>query len=171
MKINKALVGVGTAVVAAAVIICVIVAQNTKQPQKSENSPSPSTAPVVESTQAPQDKNQQDSAQAPQNASKEEEKKEEKVYTPTFMYFVSNADEGFDATMVMIEELKKEYKDRVTFDVRNIDETPEDAEHFPVKDNTPALIMLNTKNDISNILFKVKDKDQLKQAIEAALQQ
>ncbi len=93
----------------------------------------------------------------------------EKVYTPTFMYFVSGSDEGFENTNKVIEELKKEYDGKVTFDVRNIDEDKEAAENFPVEGNTPLLIMLNTKNDMSAFNPKCSDKDMLKQAIEIAL--
>ena len=101
---------------------------------------------------------------------KEEKKEEEKVFTPTFMYFISSKDDGFDATNAIIDDLKKEYKGRINFDIKNIDEDPELVENFPVGDgNTPTLIMLNTKNEISNILFKTSDKAKLKQAIEAAM--
>ena len=36
----------------------------------------------------------------------------EKV-TPTFMYFVANADDNFDATNTMYTELENEYKDKI----------------------------------------------------------
>lgn len=92
-----------------------------------------------------------------------------KVYTPTFMYFVSNNDTGFDATSNMIEELKKEYDGRVNFEIINVDDVPEAKENFPVDQHTPALIMLNSKNDISAIEFKCSDKQKLRQYIESAL--
>lgn len=89
--------------------------------------------------------------------------------TPTFMYFVSNSDENFDETNAMIEELKGEYDGKVNFDIVNIDENPEAATNFPVKDQTPALIMLNTNNDISAMEFKCSDKATLTEDIETAL--
>lgn len=92
------------------------------------------------------------------------------VYTPTFMYFVSNGDADFEITNNMLEELKKEYEGRVKFEIINVDDVPEAKENFPVDQQTPALIMLNTKNDISAIEFKCGDKQKLKQYIEAALQ-
>ncbi len=92
-----------------------------------------------------------------------------KVYTPTFMYFISNSDENFDETNEIINELKKEYDGKVNFDIVNIDENPEAKDNFPVEGQTPALIMLNTSNDISAFNFKCDDKETLKNAIEAAM--
>lgn len=89
--------------------------------------------------------------------------------TPTFMYFVSNSDPDFDATADMINKLKDEYKDKINFNVINIDENKEAANNFPVQDNTPALIMLNESNDISAIEFKCSDKSTLTDDIKAAL--
>ena len=94
---------------------------------------------------------------------------EEQVYTPTFMYFVSESDETYEEEMAIVKELEKEYKDKVTFDIHNVDETPEDAERYSVAGMTPALIMLNTKNDISTFEFMCADKDALKKDIENAL--
>lgn len=93
----------------------------------------------------------------------------EKKYTPTFMYFVSEADENYDEAMTVVSELQEEYGKKVTFDIHNIDETPEDKENFPVDGQTPALIMLNTKNDPSAFEFQCSDKETLKKDIDAAL--
>lgn len=92
-----------------------------------------------------------------------------KVYTPTFMYFVSEADAEYDKEMTLVEELKAKYSDKVKFDIHNIDETPEDKENFPVDGMTPALIMLDTKNNISAMEFMCADIEKLKTAIDAAL--
>lgn len=92
----------------------------------------------------------------------------EKV-TPTFMYFVSGSDADFDATGAMIDELKEEYDGKINFSVVNIDEDSEAAKNFPVQGQTPALIMLNTANDISAMEFKCSDKEILKADIETAL--
>ena len=47
---------------------------------------------------------------------------------------------------------------------------PEALENFSlVKDQTPALIMLDTSNNISAIEFKCSDKDKLKTDIDNAL--
>ena len=90
-------------------------------------------------------------------------------YTPTFMYFVSGSDANYDEAMAVVEELEKEYDGKITFDIHNIDETPEDKENFPVEGMTPALIMLNTSNDISAMEFMCVNKDTLKNDIETAL--
>ena len=95
----------------------------------------------------------------------------EKV-TPTFMYFVANADDNFDATNTMYTELENEYKDKINFQLVNVDENPEALENFSlVKDQTPALIMLDTSNNISAIEFKCSDKDKLKTDIDNTLGQ
>lgn len=94
---------------------------------------------------------------------------EEKTYTPTFMYFVSKNDSGYTEYMSMIEELKAQYSNDVTFDIVDVDEEPESKENFPVEGNTPMLIMTNTSNDISAIEFKCSDKERLSADIEAAL--
>ncbi|MGN0107948.1 MAG: thioredoxin domain-containing protein [Hominilimicola sp.] len=95
---------------------------------------------------------------------------EQAKVTPTFMYFVSNSDADFDAAQATIDELQEEYKDKVNFNVINIDENTEAASNFPVQGNTPMLIMLNTSNDISAMAPKCSDKDELKSYIDAALQ-
>ena len=94
---------------------------------------------------------------------------EEKVYTPTFMYFVSNSDADFEKTAAMLDELKKEYGDKITFEIKNIDDEPELKDNFPVEGQTPALIMLNTSNDISAFEFQSRDKDKLIECIKNAL--
>ena len=94
---------------------------------------------------------------------------EEKVYTPTFMYFVSNSDADFEKTAAMLDELKKEYGDKITFEIKNIDDEPELKDNFPVEGQTPALIMLNTSNDISAFEFQCSDKHKLIECIKNAL--
>ena len=91
--------------------------------------------------------------------------------TPTFMYFVSNSDENFDKTNEMVAELETEYSQDIKFEIINVDENPEAAENFQlVQGQTPALIMLNTNNDISAIEFKCSDKEKLTSDIKAALE-
>ena len=95
---------------------------------------------------------------------------DEKVYKPTFMYFVSESDSDYEKTNEVVEKLKKEYAGKVEFDIRNVDKNPDVLNNFEiVKGQTPALIMLNTKNDISNFLFQNGNYDDLKATIEAAL--
>ncbi len=123
--------------------------------QNNNGDPSTSGAPVA-TQKAP------DSASTPAA--------DQKVYTPTFMYFVSAADENYEQTNQMIEELKKAYEGKVNFDIKNVDDDPQIAENYSVTGMTPALIMLNTKNEISAFEFKCNDKDKLVQDIEKALQ-
>lgn len=103
------------------------------------------------------------------NESKADSSADEKVYTPTFMYFISSSDENADETLKMLDEFKKKYDGKVNFDIRNIDEDKESAKNFPVEGQTPALIMLNTKNDICAFEFKCSDKSKLEADIENAL--
>lgn len=92
-----------------------------------------------------------------------------KIYTPVFMYFVSKSDEGYNEYMSMIDELKAEYGEQVTFDIVDVDEEPEAKDNFPVDGNTPTLIMTNTNNDISALEFKCSDKARLVEDIEKSL--
>lgn len=97
-------------------------------------------------------------------------KTESTVYKPTFMYFVSNKDADFENTNAMFEELQKKYEDDVKFNLINVDDNPEMLQNFQLVDgNTPALIMLNTSNDISAMEFKCSDKEKLEQDIKSAL--
>ena len=89
--------------------------------------------------------------------------------TPTFMYFVSAQDKDYDAAMQTVSELQEQYGEQIDFQITNIDENPEAAENFPVAGQTPALIMLNTSNDISAIEFQTSDKAALEADIKAAL--
>ncbi|MDD6483318.1 MAG: hypothetical protein PUF72_01915 [Clostridiales bacterium] len=103
------------------------------------------------------------------SAANTREEEQEKV-TPTFKYFVSGADADYDKTMKTIEALKSEYKDRVIFDIVNVDEDPQALENFAmVKDNTPYLIMLNTTNDICALRPKINSQKELKVEIDNAL--
>ncbi|MCC8170036.1 MAG: hypothetical protein LIO59_06720 [Oscillospiraceae bacterium] len=91
----------------------------------------------------------------------------EKV-TPTFMYFYTNAD--VEVVEPLIDELQAEYGEKVNFSLVNVDENPEALENFSlVSGNTPALIMLNTDNDISKFEFSCTDKEVLSADIEEAL--
>lgn len=95
----------------------------------------------------------------------------DKVYTPTFMYFVEKTDENYDEYMAIVEELKAEYDGKVNFDIVDITEDPEATKNFPVtSETTPFLIMLNTENNPSAIEMSCADKEQLKADIDAALE-
>ena len=92
---------------------------------------------------------------------------QEKV-TPTFMYFYTSAD--IEAVEPLLSDLESEYNGKVNFTPINVDENPEALENFSlVSGNTPALIMLDTSNNISKLEFKCTDKEVLKADIEDAL--
>lgn len=94
----------------------------------------------------------------------------DKVYTPTFKYFVESTDENYAEYMAVVDELKEEYDGKVNFDIVDIIEDPEATKNFPVtSETTPFLIMLNTENNPSAIEMSCTDKEQLKADIEAAL--
>lgn len=92
-----------------------------------------------------------------------------KTYTPTFMFFYSEADPDNEKTQAILAELQKTYTN-IKFDIRSIDAEPELVDKFPVQGNTPMLIMLNTKNDISALVPMCKEKDKMEEAIQNALQ-
>lgn len=98
----------------------------------------------------------------------EEQKKD---YTPTFMYFVTKKDDNYDEYMAVVSELQKEYEGRVTFEISDIDEESEAKENFGdiIALGTPALIMLNTKNEPCAFVGKCVDKAQMTDSIESAL--
>lgn len=100
---------------------------------------------------------------------KDEAASEEEQVTPTFMYFVSAKDADYDAEMKVVQELRDAYEGKVNFQITNIDENPEAAENFPVAGQTPALIMLDTSNNISALEFTMSDKATLENDIKAAL--
>ncbi len=147
-----------------------------KQDHKTEETKNASTNNDAESTTKAEKKTDGKTAEkaAPAeekavNQSVEESEPAEKV-TPTFMYFVSKSDADYAAGLSAVESLKKEYGDKVKFEIADIDEKPELKDNFQlVVGQTPALIMLNTSNDISALEFKCTDTDTLKKDIENAL--
>lgn len=88
---------------------------------------------------------------------------------PVFMYFVTNADASDKATSDTLARLEKEYAGKVEFEVRNVDKDTKLLSDFPVKDNTPALIMLDEGGDINSFLYQTNDYDKLKNAIDGTL--
>ncbi len=109
--------------------------------------------------------NQNNSAKVNETETQNEEKA-----LPVFTYFVTDADLADAKTNESIEALKKEYNGNVSFKICNIDEDATLLENFPiVKDNTPALIMLDANADITGILFKTNEYEKLKEEIEKVL--
>lgn len=95
----------------------------------------------------------------------------EKVYTPTFQFFVSKNDAQYNEYMKNVDEIEKEYTGRVNFVVTDIDEHPEAKENFGdiIGMGMPALIMLDTKNNISGISVKCVEKSVMVETINKAL--
>lgn len=89
------------------------------------------------------------------------------VNKPTFMYFVTNKEEK--ETAEVIKKLEDEFGSRVIFQIKNISKDKKLVDSFPVKDNTPALIMMDSNGDIAGILFKTAEYEKLKAAIESTL--
>lgn len=191
MNKNKKIVLVAAVIAVMAVLIAVVnitkkpesgrindtsVKTEEKQDHKTEETKNASTNNDAESTTKAEEKTDGKTAEkaAPAeekavNQSAEESEPEEKV-TPTFMYFVSKSDADYAAGLSAVESLKKEYGDKVKFEIADIDEKPELKDNFQlVVGQTPALIMLNTSNDISALEFKCTDTDTLKKDIENAL--
>ena len=181
----KLILGVVTALVVVAVVVMVVFFSDNEG--KNDNAPSndaTATESVDKKENKPEKKDEavseeKDNKQTAKNEKKEEKKKEtaeqnqtqeekEKTFTPLFMYFVTKSDSNYDEYMAVVEELKKEYKGKVEFDIIDIDENPEAKDNFPAEGNTPLLIMNNTKNEISGFGFKCADKAQLKQYIDAS---
>ena len=151
-------------VVTALALIAVLAFGGCKKSKETEKKTKENDTKTVETVNGKQEETEF-------KAENTENKEEEKVYKPTFTYFVSAKDAGHDDYMKVLEKLQKEYKDKVVFDIKNIDENPELLNNFEiVKGQTPTLIMLDTNNDISNFLFKNGNYDELKAAIDAALQ-
>ncbi len=103
------------------------------------------------------------------NVSKTAPKGVDAVGMPVFMYFVTDNDETDKTTSQTLECLEKEYIGKVEFEVRNVDKDEKLLSDFPVKDNTPALIMLDENGDIDSFMFKTNDYDKLKSAIDNVL--
>lgn len=116
-------------------------------------------------------RNSENDASVVNNATetKKQETEEKVKVTPTFMYFVSSADADYNQAMSVVESLKTSYGEQVKFDIVNVDENPDVKQNFPVDGQTPALIMLDTSNDICAFELKCSDEERLKVAIEKAL--
>ena len=121
-------------------------------------------------TKKSEDKKTEQKTESKETAETAESEPEVKV-TPTFMFFVTKKDSDYNKAMQAVEDLKKSYGEKIRFDIVDIDEKPEAKENFAlVVGNTPALIMLDTSNNISDIKMKLSDKAEMESAIENALQ-
>ena len=90
--------------------------------------------------------------------------------TPLFQYYVSKDDENYDSYMATVEELKSEYKDRVDFDIVDVDENADSASALLAGsyDKTPILIMYD-KNGSSVAIEYTDEKEKLAADIEQAI--
>lgn len=121
-------------------------------------------------TKKSEDKKAEQKTESKETTEVAESEPEVKV-TPTFMFFVTKKDSDYNKAMQAVEDLKKSYGEKIRFDIVDIDEKPEAKENFSlVVGNTPALIMLDTSNNISDIKMKLSDKAEMESAIENALQ-
>lgn len=170
---TKYLIGV----VAIVLIIAAVAAFGMRpKPEQTDNGSTAQTQSTVapeQNTDTAQN-NTPPASNAPQQSSAAQ--KQEKVM-PTFMYFVSKSDASYDAAKAVYDELSAEYKDRVKFELKDVDAEPDLKERFminqpdsPIPMKTPTLIMLDVNNNISTIgLSECTDKEILKQSIEKAL--
>lgn len=94
-----------------------------------------------------------------------------KTELPVMMCFISDKDDKADETKKILDELQKEYKDKITFTVINTDETPDAVERYslnvlnPTGNPTPTYIMLDTKGDFKDFKFGFTDKAGLEESI------
>lgn len=91
----------------------------------------------------------------------------DKLFKPTFMYFVTSKEERQAADL--IRELEAEYGELVIFEIKNISEDRKLLEKYPIEGHTPALIMELPGGEVSEILLDANDKDKLIETILAAL--
>ncbi len=166
---KKGLITAACAVAAAILIVVLVIMPNVNK-ETVKNDEIATTQPV---------KNDSNETEAP-SQSESEDKTEEKVNTEkpqnepvadkkaTFMFFMTNEDEKNKDLNSKLDELKREYTDRVEFDIRNVDKDKELLKNFPVEGSTPALIMLKPNGDIVNMLLSIKEYDNLKSVIESA---
>ena len=173
---NKKIIGIIADIIVAVVvvIIAVVGAFTVESPNANTSSIVDKKVETVKSEEKLQEKSENSSEQKDTDKKSEDKSQtsnsaeEEKEFTPTFMYFVSQKNEGYKEGMESVERLKKEYEGKVNFDIRDVDKNPETLENFPVGDVIPALIMLDTKNDICAILPMVTKYEDLKAAIDSA---
>lgn len=186
MKNKKYLMAaIAVIVIIAAVVVIIFAAKNTSDtPAKTKVTPTATAISESEESTANEETtvseetsegNLESDTEVSTNASTDttktgsESSSETQKVTPTFMYFISESDTGYEQTNIMLKELQEQYGDSVRFDIVNVDENPEAKKNFPVDGQTPALIMLNTSNDISALEFQCSDKDTLIKDIENAL--
>ena len=88
---------------------------------------------------------------------------------PAFLYFVSETDKDYEKAVKVFEELKKEYGEKVDFELKNVTQDPTLLENFAlVNGNTPTLIM-DGKEGITGFQMKMTDKKTLEDEIKKAL--
>ena len=165
-QVNEKIKYILIAIAAVLVVVAAVLVLFFSNDDNSSNSSDNGSTNVTEQ-QNTQSESGSDTSEDQQSG--QEAQEPEKTCTPVFMYFVSKSDEGYNEYMSMIEELKAEYSDKVTFDIVDVDEEPESKQNFPVEGNTPMLIMTNTSNDISALEFKCSDKARLAEDIEKSL--
>lgn len=162
-------------------VACSVLVLTACGSKKTDNDVEQTAAPVVTAAPAQENEKITEAEDKPQDASKpkqpaEENKSGEKGDSKepenkaVFMYFVTNSDLDNKTTKDALDKLKKEYGEKVTFDIKNVDEDKTLLENFSiVNGNMPALIMLNGEADITGFLPKTNDYNKLKESVEMAL--
>ncbi|MCX7715502.1 MAG: hypothetical protein N2171_07220 [Clostridia bacterium] len=87
---------------------------------------------------------------------------------PTFMYFISASDARFAETNAILADLKKKYGDRVNFDIRNIDENPDDKTRYSIT-VTPTLYLMASDGEFKDIKLGFADEAALEQSIKKVI--
>lgn len=188
MKNKKVIAGIIAVLIAAAVGIGITVAVN-----KGGNSESGNDI-KVESTQTPSadkdgkdeksDNESEKETEKDKTDNKDNEKKDIKLEDdkgevmtekPVFMYFMSAKDEKHDETKKILEDLQKEYEEKVMFRIMDVDEHPEYVEQFSLNafnpdGGTPMLIMLDTKGQFKDLKAGFADKKTLEKSIAKAIE-
>lgn len=186
MKNKKVIAGIIAVLIAAAVGIGITVAVNKGGNSESGNDTK------LESTQAPSEDESKEDEKFDNESETEKDKADDKdddkedieleddkgeVMTekPVFMYFVSAKDEKHDETKKILEELQKEYEEKVMFRIMDVDEHPEYVEQFSLNafnpdGGTPMLIMLDTKGQFKDLKAGFADKKTLEKSIAKAIE-
>ena len=92
------------------------------------------------------------------------------VKKPVFTYYLTSADLKDKKIKACLERLTGEYGTRVVFEIKNVSENKKLLDEYPVKDRTPALIMQDRNGNVSDILFKTAEYENLKESLERALE-
>lgn len=174
---NSKILKMSMAVVCSIMVLTACNSKKTDNELEKTSEPVVTVAPELDASPDAEKEKTAETADKPQDASKQKQPAEENKSDAkepenkaVFMYFVTNSDLDNKTTKDTLDKLKKEYGEKVTFDIKNVDEDKSLVENFSiVNGNMPALIMLNSAADITGFLPKTNDYNKLKEAVEMAL--